>query len=189
VTIDSAFRLATVSDTTALVALYDDAAHWMLRHGIDQWKPGDKDAGHFRHRIAEGEVWLLEAGGRIAGAYEMWWDDVPAWGVRPPVAGYVHRLMTARTHAPAGSGRAMLAHAERRIAAAGRQLARLDCLSRNPRLRTYYEAAGYEVVGEEPAKRAADGSSYGVLLLEKQLGAAAPAANSRRSGARWEEAR
>lgn len=42
----------------------------MLRHGIDQWKPGDKDAGHFRHRIAEGEVWLLEAGGRTAGPPE-----------------------------------------------------------------------------------------------------------------------
>ncbi|ALC23584.1 protein-tyrosine phosphatase [Streptomyces pristinaespiralis] len=189
VTTDSSFRLATVSDTGALAALHDDAARWMLRHGIDQWKPGDKDADHFRRRIAEGEVWLLEAGGRIAGAYELWWDDLPAWGVRPPVAGYVHRLMTARTHAPAGSGRAMLAHAERRIAAAGRQLARLDCLSRNPRLRTYYEGAGYEVVGEEPAKRAADGSSYGVLLLEKRLPPATPAPNSLTPGARWEEAR
>lgn len=96
--------------------------------------------------------------------------------------------MTDRTHAPAGSGRAMLAHAERRITAAGRQLARLDCLSRNPRLRTYYEAAGHRVMGEEPAKRAADGSSYGVLLLEKQLGPVPPAANSGAVGARWQEA-
>ncbi|MFF3325942.1 GNAT family N-acetyltransferase [Streptomyces sp. NPDC002889] len=169
---DSAFRRAadTTADVTALVALYDDAAHWMLRRGIDQWKPGGKDAAHFRRRMKEGEVWLLEqAGLRIAGAYEVWWDDEPAWGVQPPVAGYVHRLMTARGQAPTGSGRVMLAHAERRIAAAGRELARLDCLSRNPRLRTYYEAAGYRVAGEEPAKAAADGSRYGVLLLEKRL--------------------
>lgn len=174
----SAFRRATGSDSdvNALVSLHDDAARWMLRNGIDQWKPGDKDAGHFRYRIAQGEVWLLEHGGRTAGAYEMWWDDLPAWGVQPPVAGYVHRLMTARgADAPPGSGRALLAHAERRIAAAGRELARLDCLSRNPRLRGYYEAAGYRVVGEEPAKAAADGSSYEVLLLEKRLARPEPA--------------
>ncbi|UYQ61754.1 GNAT family N-acetyltransferase [Streptomyces peucetius] len=169
---DSAIRPATASDSDVetLVSLYDGAARWMLRHRIDQWKPGDKDAAHFRHRMTEGEVWLLQLGGRTAGAYEMWWDDVPAWGVQPPVAGYVHRLMTARgADAPPGAGRVLLAHAERRIAAAGRELARLDCLSRNPRLRAYYEAAGYRVVGEEPAKVAADGSSYGVLLLEKRL--------------------
>lgn len=164
------FRLATASDVHILVALFDGAARWMLRNGIDQWKPGDKEAGHFRRRIADGEVWLWESGGRPAGAYEVWWDDTAAWGVQPPVAGYVHRLMTARDDAPAGSGLTLLAHAERRIAAAGRKMARLDCLSSNPRLRAYYEAAGYRVVGEEPAKVAADGSRYGVLLLEKPLG-------------------
>lgn len=187
---DSVFRLAAASgsasdrdfDLNALVDLYDDAARWMLRNGIDQWKPGDKDADHFRHRIAQGEVWLLLDGGRAAGAYELWWDDLPAWGDRPPVAGYVHRLMTDRAHAPAGSGRALLAHAERRIAAAGRELARLDCLSRNPRLRAYYEAAGYRVVGEQPAKVAADGSRYGVLLLEKRLAPKAPASTPARPG-------
>jgi ribosomal protein S18 acetylase RimI-like enzyme len=168
---DSAFRLAedTTADTAALVALHDGAARWMLYNGIDQWKPGDKDTAHFRRRIRAGEVWLLECGGRAAGGYELWWEDEGAWGPQPPVGGYVHRLMTAREAAPAGAGRMMLAHAERRIAAAGRELARLDCLSSNPRLRRYYEAAGYRVVGEEPAKKAADGSSYGVLLLEKSL--------------------
>jgi len=175
---DCAFRAATPSDSDvdALISLYDGAARWMLSNGIDQWQPGDKDAAHFRHRIAEGEVWLLRHGGRTAGAYEMWWDDLPAWGAQPPVAGYVHRLMTARgADAPPGTGRALLTHAEGRIAAAGRELARLDCLSTNPRLRAYYEAAGYRVVGEEPAKVSADGSSYGVLLLEKRLRRAAPA--------------
>lgn len=175
---DFAFRAAaaSASDVHDLVSLHDGAARWMLRHGIDQWLPGGKDAAHFRRRIAEGEVWLLRHGGRTVGAYEMWWDDLPAWGAQPPVAGYVHRLMTARgADTPPGAGRLLLAHAEGRITAAGRRLARLDCLSSNPRLRDYYEAAGYRVVGEEPAKSAADGSSYGVLLLEKRLWRAIPA--------------
>ncbi|MFH8486101.1 GNAT family N-acetyltransferase [Streptomyces longisporoflavus] len=163
-------RLADENDIPTLVALYDGAAHWMRARGIDQWKPGEKGAEHFRGRItsAEDEVWLAYDGEMVAGAYEVWWADEPAWGEQPPVAGYVHRLMT-RRGAPAGTGRAMLARAERRIAQAGRERCRLDCVSTNPRLREYYEAAGYAVVGELPGKVAADGSTYGVTLLEKDL--------------------
>ncbi|WP_455361871.1 N-acetyltransferase family protein [Streptomyces sp. SYSU K21746] len=157
------------SDAGTLVALYDQAARWMLAHSIDQWRPGDKDAEHFRERMRTGEVWLAEADGQPCAAYELWWSDEAAWGVQPPVAGYVHRLMTDRTTAPAGLGRTVLGHAELRIARTGREFARLDCLSSNARLRTYYEAAGYRVAGEHPSKEAADGSTYAVVLMEKRL--------------------
>ncbi|MGX1884740.1 GNAT family N-acetyltransferase [Streptomyces sp. NPDC055287] len=167
------FRLADSeggADLARLVALHDGAALWMRSRGIEQWQPGAKDEEHFRLRMKEGEVWLAEVGGVTVGAYELWWDDEPAWGPRPPEAGYVHRLMTDRTAAPPGLGRVMLARAERRIAGAGRELARLDCLTSNPRLRTYYEAAGYRVVGEQPAKVGGPGGvSYGVMLLERRL--------------------
>jgi protein-tyrosine phosphatase len=63
----------------------------------------------------------------------------------------------------------MLAEAERRIAASGRDLCRLDCLATNPVLRAYYEAAGYEVVGEQSAKSGARKAVYAVTLLEKRL--------------------
>ncbi|GAA3370752.1 GNAT family N-acetyltransferase [Streptomyces sannanensis] len=164
-----AFRGADESDLGALVVLYDTAARWMQEKGIAQWRPGDKDAEHFRERIQTGEVWVAQRGDRIVGAYELWWDDEPAWGAQPPVAGYVHRLMTDRTHAPAGTGRVLLAHAEGRTARAGRGLCRLDCLSTNPRLRRYYEGTGYRVVGEQPSKVGKGGSRYGVTLLERQL--------------------
>ncbi|OKJ50440.1 protein tyrosine phosphatase [Streptomyces sp. CB02009] len=163
------FRQADAGDADLLVDLYDGAARWMLRSGIDQWKPGGKSAEHFRERVGAGEVWLASHGGLAVGAYELWWADEQAWGPQPPVAGYVHRLMTDRRSAPAGTGRELLAHAEGRVAAGGRSVARLDCLSNNPRLRTYYEAAGYRAVGEEPGKLAADGTRYGVTLMERSL--------------------
>lgn len=78
--------------------------------------------------------------------------------------------MTAPHIAPPGAGRRMLAQAESRITAAGRPYARLDCLSTNPRLRAYYESAGYTVVGEQRAKEGGTGSPYAVTLLEKRLG-------------------
>ncbi|MER7468310.1 GNAT family N-acetyltransferase [Streptomyces sp. NPDC097981] len=164
------FRRAVEKDAGTLVALYDQAARWMQKHGIDQWKPGDKDAAHFLAKMREGEVWLAgDSDGRIIGAYELWFSDEEAWGVQPPVAGYVHRLMVERETAPAGAGRRLLEHAERRIAGSGLPRARLDSVSTNPRLLAYYLGAGYRVVGEFPHKEGKDGRVYGVILLEKRL--------------------
>ncbi|MET9700711.1 GNAT family N-acetyltransferase [Streptomyces sp. NPDC006529] len=164
------FRQAEEKDAGTLVALYDQAARWMRARGIEQWEPGEKDTAHFRARMKDGEVWIgADADGRVCGAYELWWSDEEAWGVQPPVAGYVHRLMVEREAAPAGAGRRLLEHAERRIARAGLERARLDCVSTNPRLLAYYQGAGYRVVGEFPSKQATDGRMYGVILLEKRL--------------------
>ncbi|MES5824312.1 GNAT family N-acetyltransferase [Streptomyces sp. RG80] len=164
------YRRATPRDAPTLVRLRDSVALWMLARGIDQWKPGEKDEAHFRRRMDEGEVWLAHSANHLAGAYELWWTDEAAWGPRPAEAGYIHRLMTTPHLAPPGTGRALLTHAESRITEAALPYARLDCLSTNPRLRTYYESAGYTVAGEQPAKDGGLGSPYAVTLLEKRLG-------------------
>ncbi|MFI9563369.1 GNAT family N-acetyltransferase [Streptomyces rishiriensis] len=164
------YRRATPEDAPLLVRLRDTAALWQLARGIEQWRPGEKDEAHFVDRMREGEVWLAHTDTALAGAFELWWDDPAAWGPRPPDAGYIHRLMTTPHTAPPGTGRRMLAQAESRIAATGRPYARLDCLSANPRLRAYYESAGYTVVGEQRAKQGGPGSPYAVTLLEKHLG-------------------
>ncbi|MFH0178139.1 GNAT family N-acetyltransferase [Streptomyces cacaoi] len=163
-------RRAEPLDAPLLVRLRDTAALWQLARGIEQWQPGEKTEAHFVDRMREGEVWLTYADGAVVGAFELWWDDPAAWGPRPPEAGYIHRLMTTPHTAPPGAGRRMLAQAESRITAAGRPYARLDCLSTNPRLRAYYESAGYTVVGEQRAKEGGTGSPYAVTLLEKRLG-------------------
>lgn len=163
------YRRATPDDAKTLVRLRDSLALWMLARGIDQWKPSEKDETHFRTRMTEGEVWLAHSGDTLAGAYELWWTDEAAWGPRPADAGYIHRLMTTPHLAPPDTGRTLLTHAESRITATGRPYARLDCLSTNPRLRTYYESQGYTVVGEQPAKQDGGGSPYAVTLLEKKL--------------------
>lgn len=163
------FRRATEADIPTLVRLFDDAANWLLSQGIDQWKPGRLTERHFRTRLAEGEVWLAFLGPQPAGAWELWWDDPATWGSQPPNAAYIHRLMTDRRVAPPGTGRRLLAEAERHIAATGRPLSRLDCLVGNPRLREYYQAADYTVVGEQSVKNDGLGNPYTVTLLEKQL--------------------
>ncbi|MFJ5995603.1 GNAT family N-acetyltransferase [Streptomyces sp. NPDC092370] len=164
-------RPAAASDLAALVGLRDDAARWMLARGITgQWRPGELDEDHFRRVMADGEVWLGESGGRLAGAWEVWWQDEDAWGAQPPVAGYVHRLMVDRTAAAPGTGRLLLGAAERRVAAAGRTAVRLDCLATNAPLNAYYRAAGYRVVGRKEGKPQPGGAPKSFTLMEKRLG-------------------
>lgn len=163
-------RLAGDADLASLVHLRDEAARWMLAQGITgQWKPGELDEDHFRRIIRSGEVWLAESGGHLVGAWELWWEDESAWGPQPPVAGYVHRLMVNRGSAPPGTGRLLLRAAERRVAAAGRTWARLDCLAGNARLNTYYLNAGYEVVGHKEGKPQPGGTPKSFTLLEKAV--------------------
>lgn len=166
-----AFRLAEEADAAALVELRDAAARWMVSRGIDQWQPGTLSEDHFRGRMRDGEVWLATDGvnGDIVGAWELWWSDDNAWGSRPPVAGYVHRLMIDRGNAPRGLGRLLLSAAEDRIVASGRSVARLDCAAHNLRLQRYYLDLGYREVGHQPLCR---GSRYPVTLFEKHLPAA-----------------
>ncbi|GAA4888602.1 GNAT family N-acetyltransferase [Streptomyces coeruleoprunus] len=164
------YRLAGDADLATLVRLRDDAARWMLANGITgQWQPGQLDEDHFRRAMAGGEVWLAEADGRVAGAWELWWEDEDAWGPQPPVAGYVHRLMVDRTCARPGTGRLLLRAAERRVAEAGRMLVRLDCLAGNARLNAYYRNAGYRVAGHKAGKPQPNGEPKSFTLLEKTL--------------------
>ncbi|NYI03174.1 GNAT family N-acetyltransferase [Allostreptomyces psammosilenae] len=163
---------ARPEDADALVALRDAAARWQASRGYQAWRPGGLDAAHFLARIAAGEVYLARHGGGLAGAYELWWEDVATWGRPEEPSGYVHRLMVNRELAPPGYGAVLLRDAERRITApppegAGLRVARLDCVSGNDRLCRYYVEQGYTVVGEQPFE---DGSKYPVTLLEKRFG-------------------
>ncbi|MEU0383681.1 GNAT family N-acetyltransferase [Streptomyces chartreusis] len=167
---DLRVRPATEADVATLVRLRDDAARWMPARGITgQWRPGELDEGHFRQVMARGEVWLAEAGGRVRGAWELWWEDEAAWGPQPPVAGYVHRLMVDRGTAAPGTGRLLLRAAERRVAEAGRTRVRLDCLAGNAPLNAYYREAGYRVVGHKKGKPQPGGPPKSFTLLEKEL--------------------
>ncbi|MEU0165393.1 GNAT family N-acetyltransferase [Streptomyces iakyrus] len=167
---DLCVRPAAEADLAALVRLRDDAARRLLARGVTgQWRPGELDEDHFRRVMAHGEVWLAEAGGCLAGAWELWWEDEDAWGPQPPVAGYVHRLMVDRTTTAPGTGRLLLDAAEHRVAEAGRPRVRLDCLAGNAQLNAYYLDAGYRVVGRKEGKPQPGGPPKSFTLLEKRL--------------------
>jgi len=114
---------ATEADVDALVALYDEAAAWLMARGSRQWPPGwwtpkvvakEMRAGH--------ELYLARRGDAPVGKLTLQWDDTEVWGEQPPDAGYVHGLCVSRAVAGRGLGAALLDWAAQRVRANGRGL-------------------------------------------------------------------
>ncbi len=142
-----AVRLASRDDVAAVVDLRDAAARWLLGRGIEQWRPGELPMGWFERLVEVRSVWLVQCKDELVAMVTITWDDIAVWGRRDDAAGYIHTLVVDRRFSGARLGRAVLGWAERQIASAGRMLARLDCVRANPKLRSYYEDAGYGQVG------------------------------------------
>jgi GNAT superfamily N-acetyltransferase len=109
-------------------------------------------------------VFVACRGGDLIGSVTVVWSDPFIWRERDAPAGYIHMLMVDRAYAHLGIGRALLDWAEQRIVATGHCSARLDCVRSNLGLRSYYEQAGYGLVGN----RDFNGLSS-VALYEKSL--------------------
>jgi GNAT superfamily N-acetyltransferase len=129
-----------------VLGLLDEAAAWLAGRGVVQW-PASFRPEWVEPAVADGRVWLAEAGGVAVGTFRLDWAD-PMWTDLPAhdEAGYLHRFAVARSRA--GLGAALLERADEEVRRRGRHLLRLDCMADNPRLREYYEAAGFAHRGE-----------------------------------------
>jgi protein-tyrosine phosphatase len=155
--------VAAPADAAAVLRLRDAVADWLLARGIDQWHPGQLTEADLAAHAAAGRLHVIRSAGRVVAAVVVQHADEPIWGPDDGKAGYLHTLVVDRAHAGTGLGGRLLAGAEDVIAASGRPLARLDCVSRNPALRAYYRAAGYAEVGTREVY-------YGAItLFEKPL--------------------
>ena len=95
-----------------------------------------------------GETYVALEGSDVIGTVAVSWDDPTFWGVRPPDAGYVHRLCTDAATARKGLGVELLSWADNIIADRGRNWLRLDTPASNLHLRSYYESLAFGCRGE-----------------------------------------
>jgi ribosomal protein S18 acetylase RimI-like enzyme len=141
---------ARTDDLPAIAQLLDEAGDWMRRHGItDQW-PVRFPLSDLAARIDRGELHIAYDHTTPIGTFALddhadpeFWHDDP----NRDIAGYLHRLAVARTHAGQGIGAQLVEHADRLVAAAGRRWLRLDCAKNNTRLHDYYRQLGFTHVG------------------------------------------
>lgn len=164
---------AAESDAHAICALLTDAATWLWERGIRQWHPNGFNAPEIARGIAEYETYLVAYRGEALGTLRLQWSDPAIWGDErgdDGTAGYIHQFAVARSMAGSGLAPRLLRFAEERIAAQQRPLLRLDCWSRNTRLREYYAGAGFTLVCPEVSE------TIQASLWERAVASAAPMA-------------
>ncbi len=100
------YRVVTASaaDVEVILALRNEAAHWLVERGIDQWSPGEIPRRWIEDRVADGSVFLL-LGPELetVGTVTVLWSDELIWGDTGADAGYVHMLIVTRAYAARGS--------------------------------------------------------------------------------------
>ncbi|GAA2783493.1 GNAT family N-acetyltransferase [Saccharopolyspora taberi] len=144
------FIRAAEEHTGAVLGVLDEAAGWLGARRIDQW-PARFEAAWLAEAISRGETWLAEVGGDVAATLTLDWSD-PLWADVGGTAGYVHRMAVRRR--AAGLGAVVLDWAADAAREQGAGALRLDCVRSNPRLRSYYEARGFEHRGDVPVRGA-----------------------------------
>ena len=139
---------ATPPDLEIVRSILTEAASWAAAQGVvGLWKV-PYPAEWVAPSLERNEVFLAYLRTRPVGTLTLAWADPKIWGDRPDDAGYVHRLATRRDPSLSGLGVALLDWADARIASAGRRFLRLDTLSSQVGLRSYYLRLGFRIVGQ-----------------------------------------
>lgn len=144
-------------DEAGVIAVLDDTfeSTWgpQLRPEILAKRRREQPARAYAEAMAEAFVLAVE-GEQVVGMVH--WDG-----------DFVHALHVIGAAQGQGVGRALLAHAEQAMAAAGQVVARLETDTFNTRSRAFYAALGYREIDSYPDQEWESGLT--TLLLEKPL--------------------
>jgi GNAT superfamily N-acetyltransferase len=166
-------RRAGRDDVPAVMALLDGATEWLVARGqTEQW--GTTPHSTSPRRVAQitgfaedGELWVVEAGGRVVGALAVGaaMDYVPA-ATEPEL--YVRLLVTDRAYAGQNIGGVLLDHARHLAREDGVGLLRVDCFAGGDGgLVRYYEKQGFIRDAEFAVPRVNDSDWPGQVLSQQ----------------------
>lgn len=141
-------RPASEVELDAVTALWEQAASWLRRRGIDQWQyPPRQD--RIAANIAAGECFLVEDGGVAVATITLdkvadsdFWTESEA--AEPAL--YVHRMVVRRDVSGYELGSAMLDWASEQAEDQGVRWLRLDAWKDNDGLQGYYLSRGFQHV-------------------------------------------
>jgi protein-tyrosine phosphatase len=139
-------RPANPAESDLVLEILDDAARWLVARGIRQWDspPADGLVRLILQDIRSGLVYLIiKAGsGEIAGTFRLTWNGQPRW-TDDADAGYLYSLALRPQHIGEGIGTATVDWVIKHLVGLGKDRLRVDCISTNQRLRTWYETQGF----------------------------------------------
>ena len=136
-----------------VLGLFQTAATRIRDLGVDHWQYWHEPPQHkldwMREGLALGEFFFAFSpdGGHV-GMVRIMKEDALYWGKNNTPARYVHSLVVLPEHTGQGWGKVILETVEQQALKEGISLLRLDCDRNNPRLCAFYEALGFQPVGE-----------------------------------------
>ena len=141
-------------DLNRVMALLNEASHWLISRGITQWRWILTDAGRavIATRFETDEMYLVYQGDDPVATFSLRWQESTMWGGagNDGQAGYLYGFAVARKLAGQGVGLELIAWAAGQVAARGKRFLRLDTDAGNAGICDYYQRAGFHACGEAP---------------------------------------
>jgi GNAT superfamily N-acetyltransferase len=162
-------RVARPGEVSSVSAVLGEAAAWLESRGMPLWDDDELDPAAIAADVNAGRYVLALSGGTAVGTARVTLEDPEFWPEDTNGAGvYVHRRAVRRAHAGGGVSRALLEWAAALAQQLGRNVLRLDCDAKRPRLRAVYERFGFVYHSDRVV------GPYLVARFEKRVGRRAP---------------
>ena len=145
-------RPGSLEDVPAVMALIHRVVPRMRAAGNLQWDAKYPNAGVFERDAKEGQLWIAEDGGQLAGLAAITTDQEPEYaevGWDPTeVAIVVHRLAVDPAFQGRGVAMALMLQAEAVARSRGIAVLRVDTNARHEATRRLFPKLGYALAGE-----------------------------------------
>jgi GNAT superfamily N-acetyltransferase len=155
-------------DLPTILKFRSERAAWLGQLGSDQWQVGitnDEFERRVRQSIEDGHTWMaVDDAGKAVGTIAIdEWSNPGLWSDEELTSAMIiHRMITPRSVAGQGVGRALLRQADQIALQNGKRWLRLDAWTTNEGLHQYYEQAGFRHV------RTADYPTTSTALFERE---------------------
>lgn len=137
-------RQALESDVGVVSDILREAASWLRIREMPLWTEEELTPARLAPDVAFGQFFLAECDGEPAGTLRFQLTDPEVWpDLDVGDSAFIHRFAVRRALAGKGISLAMLSWAATRARDRGRRYLRLDCEANRPRLRAFYEGAGF----------------------------------------------
>ncbi len=124
-----------------------EAAKWLDSIGQTMWKIENLTPYELLKKYDINEMKLCYDNGNLIGAYVLQWYDPLFWKeLEKYECGILHKLAISREYSKMGYGRKIIESAEELCKKQGVNSLRLNCGTFRPRLRKFYEGAGFKMV-------------------------------------------
>lgn len=124
-----------------------ESAIWLDSIGQSMWKVNDLTVDKLLQKYDIEDMKMCYHNGNLFGVYVLQWHDPLFWtNLKRNESGILHKLAVCREYSKNGYGKKLIESAELLCKSRNVNWIRLNCGTFRPRLRNFYESAGFKMV-------------------------------------------